>query len=218
VIQQINWAALTETEGNQVTFIPSTCDFSENAGLMEQGFGKRNNCFPLTPLAHSYADKKGNVLFFFIKGPISSKNTYRVTVWTFFDLCGGSNKASRSILRTSYITQPAFKASIYKSLDATKLNEKRFDAANLISESADSTFGQNCWKAFFNEADAFRFDSWSDKGLNDIAKTGINVTNAAKATLYLSYIEISYWFLFSVNKDNQADLTGSPWIRTPKLT
>jgi hypothetical protein len=215
VIQHSNYAASSTTDGKQVTFITSTCDFSDNdASLMEQGFGKRNNCYPLRPLDNTATGTNGSGFFFYVKGPIAFKNTYKVTIWTFFDLCGGSNDASMNILGSTYTVQPTFTVSIYKTMDPAKLNESRFAAANVISSSSATTFGQNCWNNFVYASDAKASDVWTDAITAKVTAT--QASGASTLVAFLNYREFSDWVIFSETQDNHANISGTPWYQTPK--
>jgi hypothetical protein len=213
VIQHTNYADIAAAAGNKVTFVPSTCDFSAmDSSTFGQGFGKRNNCYPLRPLDNTYTGSNGNGFFFFLPGPIALKNTYTVTIWTFFDICGGSGTAQMNVLGSTYSTQPTFQASIYKTIDTTKLNDGRFLSANLISQSVSTTFGQNCWNHPVFDTAAAVMDHWVDAtaALNTATAVG-----AAGQIAILNYREVFDWQIFSTTVDNHSSITGTPWYQAP---
>jgi hypothetical protein len=214
IIQHSNYAASTATAGNQVTFIPSTCDFSDNdASLMDQGFGKRNNCYPLRPLDNTYTGGYGSGFFFFIKGPIALKNTYKVTIWAFFDLCGGSGDDSMNILGNTYLAQPSFSMGIYKTLYPNKLNYDRIPIdKNEISVSSSVNFGQNCWNNPATAKDALVGDIWKDASKVTV-KADSATTDNLKANV--GYKEISEWVIFSETQDTHAAATAGSWQASP---
>jgi len=81
LIRHSNLVDQTGTAGNKVTFVPSTCDLSENdSSLIDNGFGKRSSCYPLRTLDNTYTNTapatNGSGFFFFVKGPPLLKDYY----------------------------------------------------------------------------------------------------------------------------------------------
>lgn len=125
-----------------LSFLASTCDFSENLN-MDNGFNIRPICYALRkdfnyPTISSGDDKfttsyLGSGIFFPFKNLIMGTN-YTVTVWAFFNNCGGMNN---NLLTTSAdkkpYTQMEFTVSYYNSIDITQTNENVFNSAVLLA-------------------------------------------------------------------------------------
>lgn len=165
VIQHSDAVSLTDTAGSRVSFIASTCDFSANGSSFDNSFGKRNNCFPLRTNDQAYVTGSGSTyngsgIFFYLKAPISGGNNYYVTVWAFFDYCGGSAATTTAAMNVVYgskdsaWTVPNFTVSIYRTIDATALNESRFTSTQtVISQSVQTAFNGVCWNNYVYASD-----------------------------------------------------------------
>ena len=154
VIRQTNAKLSTNTDGNIVTFIASTCDFSENT-LFDNSFGNRSSCFPLR-LDHDYQNKvssgfNGSGIFFYLNSSLSANKEFFVTVWVFADICGG-NKFDNGTGNAKSI--PRFDVTIHRELKTNLLNEDRFDFDVAFAEGSVD-FDGNCWN---NKIQSFEYN------------------------------------------------------------
>jgi hypothetical protein len=141
LIQHVNAKDLT----NKLSFIASTCDFSENDSSFDNTFGQRPNCFPLN-LSHDFdyksssTDYAGSGFFFYVKNLLSAKNYY-VTIWLFADNCGGNSQANFNVVGNNSGSSVTFnfQVTLYKSINVTKLNEKRFNSTNVVLAQSAAT-------------------------------------------------------------------------------
>jgi hypothetical protein len=150
LIQHVNAKDLV----NKVSFIASTCDFSENDLSFDNTFGKRPNCFPLN-LSHDFdnkstsADYAGSGFFFYVKNLLSSKNYY-VTVWLFADNCGGNYQTNFNVVGNTSGASVTFnfQVTLYKTITATQVNEKRFSSATNVVLAQSASTGMTTGKCY----------------------------------------------------------------------
>jgi hypothetical protein len=157
LIQHVNAKDLT----NKLSFIASTCDFSENDSSFDNTFGNRPNCFQLS-LNHDFIHKSasteyaGSGFFFYVKNLLSSKNYY-ITVWLFADNCGGNYQTNFNVIgnTSGASVKFNFQVTLYKTITTTNLNESRFnpDTNVVLAQSASTgmTIGK-CYNALVGGA------------------------------------------------------------------
>jgi len=218
VIQQSNTVDSSATAGNKITFVPSTCDFSGNDSSFDNSFGKRPSCFPLRTFDTAYTGAgatayNGSGFFFWMKGTVANGKAYKVTVWAFFDVCGGTQDSSMNAIGGLNVTVPNFIATIYRTIFPALLNDQRFvgTSQSVLSVSSSTAFAGNC----FNNvvfADAAVGDHWSTvpQGKTTATLAGTPATDVA----FLNYREYFDWNAYSITYDNFAAIPGTgtaPW-------
>jgi hypothetical protein len=150
IIQHVNAKDLT----NKLSFIASTCDFSENDSSFDNTFGKRPNCFPLS-LNHDFANKStstdyaGSGFFFYVKNLLSSKNYY-VTVWLFADNCGGNLQTNFNVVGNTSGASVTFnfQVTLYKTITAANVNESRFSSTTNVVLAQSASTGMTTGKCY----------------------------------------------------------------------
>jgi len=149
VIQHENALTASQNDGNIITFIASTCDFSEDSKISND-IGVRPSCFPLR-LDHNYPDQNslreftGSGIFFYLKGPFEVNTQIILNVWIYADNCGGYNFNN---FAGNAFSVPKFRVSIFSDMNTNQINEKRFDTKypfiQKIAEGSKS-FDGKCW-------------------------------------------------------------------------
>jgi hypothetical protein len=222
VIQHTNWAEYTSSAGNKLTFVASTCDFSGNDyNLLDNSFGKRPNCYPLRTIDLSYTAPNGSGIFFFLPN-IQANKTYKLNVWAFFDVCGGSSDDSMNVVygTTSY-TVPKFTVTVYKTINSAQTNENRFSVMssgvtqNILAQSSSIDFTGKCWNHLMFDTTAADGNHFSAAY---ISKHTLTVAADSTKRGILNYREVYDWLAFSVTVDTHTSLTAGTWAAIPKTT
>jgi len=201
VLIQSAVVAQTATAGSTLSFIASTCDFSNNNSGFDQSFGKRANCYPIS-------HESGSGIFFHMTQPIKGGQAYSVTVWAFFEICGGTGNDAFDVVNssTSY-TSPTFTVTINTTINPSSMDATRF--SNVLSQSVAQPFDGKCFNNAVFQSDAAPGESWSTttQDLNTITQaTGTNLRGM------LNYREIYSWVTFSEIKD-QESLSSGVWYK-----
>jgi hypothetical protein len=177
--------------GNKLSFIASTCDFSQTDSNL---LGTRSYCYPLRldfnyPNASSTVAYKGSGVFFYIPGTLPAGKIYTVTIWAFADNCGGT---SLDPINTNSFVIPNFIVQIYKSIDPSKLNENRFTTAQgIIAESISTPFNGKCWNNRMQSPTAISPYNYDSTLLSSIKLDGSD-SSSTKPGITL-YLEIFDW-------------------------
>ena len=149
VIQHDNALLSSMNDGNIVTFVASTCDFSGNNNF-DSTIGVRPSCYPLRldqhyPGENSFNQFSGSGIFFNLPGPINMNQVFNINVWIYADNCGGYKFNN---FNGNAFSVPEFTISIYSNINPNEINEKRFDPNNpniqLIAQGTQS-FDGKCW-------------------------------------------------------------------------
>lgn len=158
---------------NQVNFIASTCDFSDNSkDLVSNEFGKRPICYPLRNdlnFKQDISDRTylGSGIFFKIPNIVANE-LYTVTVWAFFDACNeGENDPTNKNNRNSK-TYQYFKYTLFSSINTSQSNESRFDNQEILAQSSVLDSISPCWNSYIGDANILYnsvitySDKWKD--------------------------------------------------------
>ena len=161
VIQHTEAKESTSNGGNILTFLASTCDFSENTSF-NNDFGSRPSCYPLR-IDHNYSTKStgfdGSGVFFHVKDYLAAEIEFYITVWVFTDVCAGDNYNNGSGQAFSI---PNFEVFVFKDLKANLFAEKRFHSEDIIAYGTVD-FSGKCWN---NKIQAFSFSQSSNENIN----------------------------------------------------
>lgn len=152
---------------NVVNLVASTCDFSLTS--LEQGFGKRLNCFPIRN-DFNYAQVTSNTTFlegsgiFFKMSTIAINTEYKLKVWGIVEKCVGTDETKM------YAATLSFTIRIFKSAKTndTVLNESIFP----LSPSSENWIMAENTNVFISEM-CFGLQVRSDSNMDDIAKVPI---------------------------------------------
>lgn len=165
---------------NQLNFISSTCDFSNNNSFISNYHGKRPTCYPLRndlyykenqSIANGYSPGSG---VFFKLNNIVKDTYYNVIIWVMADACSGDsdniNDPSAENNNSSYATFK-FSYTLYDNIDPNKLNEDRFLKSNILGQSSIISSSSLCWNTYIGNADLMyntvitKSHDWTDKML-----------------------------------------------------
>jgi len=215
VIQQTNTLDQIATAGNKISFIASTCDFSGNDSTFDNSFGKRPNCYPLRNDQNydkTLTPYLGSGIFFYMKGTITANKDYKVTVWAFFDVCGGTDADSFNVVNkpASASTIPKFQLTVYKYMNPAKLNEDRFVTMptgivknQVVASSNAIDFTGKCWNNKMYDTTASVGTDLDAATIPTLVDSGADTTK----TSWLHYKELSEWYIFPQTSDSAATLT-----------
>jgi len=139
---------------SKFNFIASTCDFSRT-NLFSQNLGERPICFPYTNNLGIDADSPeiGSGIVFKLP-PINyisqSLLSISLTVFGFNQICGISNLAKDWKNKSKF----SFSIKIFKNIDMSKFNEKRFSNSDIIAKSVNNFEMENtCYSNTNNLSD-----------------------------------------------------------------
>jgi len=211
LVQHVN----AKTGSNKITFIPSSCDFSDNEG-QDQSFGKRANCYPIRndfvfPGASGTNDFAGHGFFFNFKSIVSSKD-FKVKVWAFADNCGGDGVTLfNPITNTANsATTPSFKITIYKNIDKKSIGNNRFTNQVILADSDPIAFSGKCWNSKVSTLASgntmipgFNNEFFTDNTDKITITPDLSSIDSSKRD-YLLFKEIHDWSIFS-----QTDATST---------
>jgi hypothetical protein len=119
---------------NKVSFIASTCDFSDNSpDFVSNNFASRPNCYAYRTnynypgTTNTVIPFNGSGVFFYLPSIVAEQN-YNVIVWGYADDCGGDNTNAFDPQSTDTVVF-TFQATIFKHINANAQFEQRLDPA-----------------------------------------------------------------------------------------
>jgi hypothetical protein len=204
-IQHSNAIKQSATNGNLLSFITSTCDFS--SGDTDNSFGKRPSCYPLqndldyrTSTSAAYSGSG----FFFKVNSITKNTDYNLTIWAFADACG--NLATTAVPVANIEKEnlnwvkPKFTFNMYKTIETDKLGDARLKAStgvnSIVAKDSEAIFGGKCWKGLsFVGVDSGATSV--TKGFAKIQEAQIAAIVNYKTNVLISYNEITVWDTYS---------------------
>jgi len=164
VLQHTNYAL----GSNKVNFIASTCDFQDSITSAVGGLSNsisatsqtRPVCFPLR-MDFAFTGTNGSGIIFKFPSITASTANIAFNVFVFCEQCGAPSTTSPVFLNTNSVNL-GFTATLYKSVDQTRINENRLSnqivlaatPAATISCSAAYTLGYS-GKGFLDITDAY---------------------------------------------------------------
>jgi len=131
VIQQQNQSDLAK-----INFIASTCDFSQNNGLIKNNFGERPKCIPLSLDIKNFS-KKGSGFFFRVNG-LQTKKMYTITIFAYPENCGNFKYTTATLPNVSSVIFN-FILTVFQDIKSFEFGEKRFFNYNSDGTISSST-------------------------------------------------------------------------------
>lgn len=135
-----------QSDNAKISFLASTCDFSQNPGFVSSNFGDRPKCFPLSLDKYNYS-KKGNGFVFRVNS-LQAKKMYTIVLFAFPEACGNYNYTTSSGNNISSVTF-SFILTIYSDIKSTEVNEKRifFDTNKIYAITAKTDMSNPCFNS-----------------------------------------------------------------------
>jgi len=180
--------------GNYVTFLASTCDFSENSSI-DNDFGVRKNCFALKLDQKMESSVEPSGIFFHHSGSITKETLFYFTVWVFADNCAGD---SFNNLTANAKVTPSFEVLIINDSYLNKTTHNKFDfTKNMANGNAD--FQGNCWN---NKIHSFSLNPGEDTNKYGDNNFGLELSDdlitGPFSNLTIKFKEIFSWRIGSI--------------------
>ena len=149
-------------KGQRVTFIASSCDFSD-FNINSNYFNEIPKCNPIKIKNSETGEDNSNGIFFFYPYILNANKNYKLRVWMFFDECGSEEDEG-----TIEKVEIKFSLEMYNDIHKNKIAEKRLDSAFIFLKETITENGIWCYNTHmgekkYNNGYLFNMDDYSNE-------------------------------------------------------
>jgi hypothetical protein len=199
---------------NRWSFASATCDMSANTS-QEQGFGRRNLCYPLR-VDYNYPDKSSTQNYdgsgvFFKVGAIKAGSPYIVTIWGFADNCGGDADTNFDLVNGLAASSVQFEFTASFVTTVTGIDKKNEDRlTGLVAYSSSTPMTGKCFNNKVQGGSTATSGTWrfDDAILNKITLTTANGNSSKDIALFR---EVYDWAIAGQTNANTCTGIGDCW-------
>ena len=211
-------------KGQRVTFIASSCDFSD-FNITSNYFNEIPKCNPIKIKNRETGKDNSNGIFFFYPYILNANKNYKLRVWMFFDECGSEEDEG-----TVEKVEIKFSLEMYNDIHKNKIAEKRFDSAFIFLKETITENGIRCYNTHmgdkkYNNGYLFNMEDYSNEE-NLLYREYFNWNvfdkdeedeNGKNILDNLFSEEFTPKFIYSNNKNRQLQ-NGKPLLLVSKIT
>ena len=176
-------------EYQRVTFIASSCDFSD-FNITSNNFNEIPKCNPIKNKNDESSVDYDNGIFFYYPYIIQANTNYKLRVWMFFDECGPEEEGTTYEGDRTKI-EIKFSLQIYNDINKNKIGPNRFDSSFIFLNELITENGIICYNTYMG-----------DKKYNNGYLFNMEDYVSDNKTLYREYFD---WNVFEYKSDSSID-------------